>query len=218
MAFLVTLVSYEMHLLYSIIIAILIFILSFILSFLGVIENQFSIIFDNVENASNTLDDKGKIITEEQLILFKVDVQDPPIYIKNNIIDFNCVFFNRMYRKKIEIFNKSNTANKIEINVPKTFAKFLEISPSTIFIQAKDSQIVNIKFIPTMEMLVDLSYFSSLQEGFLNCATLFLPIEIQVILFLFNVFLYLFIQIKYNEFVINLSSIFNPIFSKLLIM
>ena len=157
----------------------------FIFSFLGVIENQFSITFDNVENASNTLDDKGKIITKEQLILFKVDVQEPPIYIKNNIIDFNCVFFNRMYRKKIEIFNKSNTANKIEINVPKIFSKFVEISPSIIFIQAKDSQIINIKFFPNVEMLGNLSYFSSLQEGFSDCATLFLPIEIQVISFIY---------------------------------
>ena len=131
------------------------------------------------------LDDKGKIITKEQLILFKVNVQDPSIYIKDNIIDFNCVFFNRMYRKKIEIFNKSNTANKIEMKMPKIFEKFVEISPSTIFIQAKDSQVINIKFIPTIEMLVNLSYFSCLQERFTDCAALFLPIEIQVIFIYF---------------------------------
>ena len=156
------------------------------------IETQFSIIFDNVENASNTLDDKGKIITKEQLILFKVEVQDSLIYIKNNIIDFNCVFYNRIYRKKIEIFNRSNTTNKIEINVSKIFSKFIEISPSTIFIQPKDSNIINIKLIPTEEMLINLAYFSVLKEGFLNCATLFIPIEIQV--FISSLFLPLFLS------------------------
>lgn len=144
------------------------------------IEVQYSVIFDNVENAPNTLDDKGKIITKEQLILLKVEVQQLPIYVIYDIIDFNCVFFNRIYRKKIEIFNRSNTTNKIEIIVPKIFSKFIEISPSTIFIQPKDSNIVNIKLIPTEEMLINLAYFSVLKEGFMNCATLHIPIEIQV--------------------------------------
>ena len=121
------------------------------------------------------------MITKEQLVLFKVDVQEPPIYIRNNTIDFNCVFFNRMYRKKIEIFNRSNTANKIEINVPKMFSKYVEISPATIFIQAKDSQIINVKLIPSADMLINLSYFSALLTGFANCASLCIPIEIQVI-------------------------------------
>ena len=128
----------------------------------------------------------------EQLVTFRVEVEDIPIYINENIIDFRCVLYDRIYRKKIEIFNRSKTTCKIDFKIPKIFSKYIEISPENVFVQARDSQVVNIKMSPSVSMMEDLAYFSVLLEGFSNSATLSLPIDIQVFLFHLRLFCFIF--------------------------
>ena len=148
--------------------------------FLGILEFQYSVEFENVENSTKTLDEDNTIVTKEQLISFRVEVEELPIYVKEKIIDFRCTLFDRIYRKKIEIFNRSRTACKIDIRVPKIFLKYIDIFPSTVFIQGLDSQLINIKLTPSILMLKKLAYFSLITPGFLNCASMSFPIEIQV--------------------------------------
>jgi hypothetical protein len=167
--------------------------LSFFVSFtllhflIGILEFQFSVVFENVDNSTKSVDEKGKLIMREQLVTFRVEVEDIPIYVNENIIDFRCILYDRIYRKKIEIFNRSKTTCKIDFKIPKIFSKYIEISPENVFVQARDSQVVNIKMSPSVSMMADLAYFSVLLEGFTNSASLSLPIDIQVsLLFLFS--------------------------------
>lgn len=112
-----------------------------------------------MKNSTKTLDEDNKIITKEQLISLRVEVEELPIYVKEKVIDFRCTLFDRIYRKKIEIFNRSRTACKIDIRVPKMFLKFIDIFPSTVFIQGLDSQLINIKFTPSISMLKKIGLF-----------------------------------------------------------
>jgi hypothetical protein len=165
---------------------------------IGILEFQFSVVFENVDNSSKSVDEKGKLIMREQLVTFRVEVEDIPIYVNENIIDFRCILYDRIYRKKIEIFNRSKTTCKIDFKIPKIFSKYIEISPENVFVQARDSQVVNIKMSPSVSMMEDLAYFSVLLEGFSNSASLSLPIDIQV--FLSFIFYFLFFILFGNFF------------------
>ena len=125
-------------------------------------------------------DPEGNLIFKEQIITVRVEVEELPIYVKDKIIDLKCTLFNRTYRKKVEIFNRSKTACKVDIKVPQIFLKFIEVSPTMVFVQANGSQTINIKITPTLNMLKELYFFSILKEDFINTATMLLPIEIKV--------------------------------------
>ena len=127
-----------------------------------------------------TVDDKGKLITKEQLLTVRVEVEELPIYVKEKIIDFKCTLFDRTYRKKLEIFNRSRTACKVDIAIPLIFMKYIETSPAMVIIQGNDSQTINIKFIPTILMMKKLAFYSILKEDFMNCAVMSCPIEIKI--------------------------------------
>ena len=151
-----------------------------IIHFIGIIEYQFSVTFDNVEVSMATTDEKGNLILKEQLITIRVEVEELPIYVKNKIVDMSCTLFDRTYRKKIEIFNRSSTVCKVEIKIPKIFSQFVDINPMMMYVQAKGSHIINIKITPTLLMLKKLIYYSSLKEDFINSAMFSLPIEMKV--------------------------------------
>lgn len=157
---------------------------------IGIIEYQFAITFDNVQNNLRTKDEHNRIITREQLITIRVQVEDLPVHVKEKIVDLNCISYDRIFRKKIEIFNESNNVCKIMIKIANLFLNFVEISPSDFFIQAKGSQYVNIKITPTVLMLKKLSYFSVVNKDYFNCAFINLPIEIQVCSFSFFYFFF----------------------------
>ena len=151
-----------------------------IIHFIGIIEYQYSITFDNVELSMATTDEKGNLILKEQLITVRVEVEELPIYVKNKIVDMSCTLFDRTYRKKIEIFNRSSTVCKVEIKIPKIFSKFVDINPMMMYVQANGSHIMNIKITPTLLMLKKLIYYSSLKDDFINSAMFSLPIEMKV--------------------------------------
>lgn len=117
------------------------------------------------------------------MITIRVLVEELPIYVKEKDIDMKCIFYNKIYRKKIEIFNRSKSACKINIKIPYIFSKYIEISPLMVIIPGESSQSVNIKIMPVLNILKKIAYFSILNEEFLNCALFNLPIEIRVILF-----------------------------------
>ena len=127
-----------------------------------------------------TTDEKGNLILKEQLITIRVEVEELPIYVKNKIVDMSCTLFDRTYRKKIEIFNRSSTVCKVEIKIPKIFSKFVDINPMMMYVQANGSHIMNIKITPTLLMLKKLIYYSSLKDDFINSAMFSLPIEMKV--------------------------------------
>ena len=125
-------------------------------------------------------DDNGNLILKEQLITIRVEVEELPIYTKDKIIDMRCTLFDRTYRKKIEIFNRSSIACKVEVKISKMFLKFIDINPTTIYVQGEGSQTINIKMTPTLIMLKKLQYYSLLKKDFINSAVMSCPIELKV--------------------------------------
>jgi hypothetical protein len=148
---------------------------------LGILEREFVVKFHQVDESMKSVDEKGILVTKEQFIRVKVECEELPIYIEDNIIDLKCCLYNRIYRKKLLIHNRGKIAYRLTIKVPQKFSKFIEVGPSVFFVQSKSSQYINIKFTPTVEILEKLAYFTLPNETFPDAALVTLPIEIQVI-------------------------------------
>jgi Abnormal spindle-like microcephaly-assoc'd, ASPM-SPD-2-Hydin len=107
-------------------------------------------------------------------------VDELPIYPVEETLDLNSVLYGRIYRKRLELCNRTRAACKVTIKVASLFSKYVEVNPSMVFVQAKAVQIVNLKFTPTPDITKRLSYFSVPFEDFANAAALRIPIEIEM--------------------------------------
>lgn len=148
---------------------------------LGSLERTFVVKFHSVDESANSVDEQGQLVTKEQYIKVKVQCEEVPIYIEDNIIDLKCCLHQRIYRKKLLIHNRGKIAYRLNIKVPKQFRSFIEVGPSVFFVQSNASQSINIKFTPTTEILEQLSFYTLRNEIFPNAALITLPIEIQVV-------------------------------------
>jgi hypothetical protein len=106
--------------------------------------------------------------------------QDVPIYLPDDVVDMRCTLYDRIYRKRLEIRNRGKAAYRVNIKVHPLFSKYIEVNPVMLFVQAKASQVVNIKFAPTVDIMQKLAHFSVPFEQFTDAATLTIPVEIQV--------------------------------------
>ena len=147
----------------------------------GIIECQMAIIFDNIEeNNDKYIDKQGRLIYREQLVTLRANVEELPIYPIEEVIDFKCTLFQRIYRKKLELCNRSTTACKVTIKIAPLFEKYIEVNPNIVFVQGDSIQAINLKFSPNLSMLKTLAYFTLPYEEYENAALLQFPIEIQV--------------------------------------
>ena len=64
--------------------------------------------------------------------------------------------------------------------MPPLFAKYVSVNPQMLFVQAKTSQAVNLKFEPIPNITKKLAYFSVPFEEFDNAALVQIPIEVQM--------------------------------------
>jgi hypothetical protein len=146
----------------------------------GPIEIKFSVFFTSVRNSAMTTDEEGNLITKEQQFVCRVFGEELPIYPAIETMDLKCILHGRIYRKRLELCNRGKAAVRVNFKIAPQFTKYVEVNPDMLFVQGLASQVVNVKFTPTADMLNKVAYFSCLHEGFTNAALLNFPIEIQV--------------------------------------
>lgn len=147
----------------------------------GPIEKKYSLIFAGVKNSDKTVDEHGELITKEQIVTIRVNAKKVPIYVAEEIVDMRCTLHGRIYRKRLELRNRSKTAYRVNINIPSPYNKYIEVNPDMCFVQGTSSQIINVKFTPNVDILRRCAHFSVLHEDFQDAARVSIPIEIQVV-------------------------------------
>lgn len=148
---------------------------------IGSLEAIFSIIFNKVKNSAKSVDEKGELITKEQLVTVKVFADKVPIYIADEVVDMRTCLFGRIYRKAFELRNRSRTPYRVNIKIKPPFHNFIEVNPQMAFVQAGGSQLMNVKFSPTQELVTKGAYFSLPFDDFKESALMNIPIEISVV-------------------------------------
>lgn len=147
----------------------------------GSIEQQFRLKFAKVEDNAMSVDDIGQLVKKEQDVTVSVSGEEVPIYVAEETMDLKCTLYDRIYRSKVLLKNRAKQAYRVSIKVSHAFSKYVEVNPTMLFVQAKSSQSVNVKFTPTVDMLSKISYFTCPYESFRDAALAVLPIEIQVV-------------------------------------
>lgn len=148
---------------------------------IGPIQQKFSVVFDGVDESFGTVDDLGELVKKEQVVVTTTIGEEVPIYMAEEVMDFRCTMFDRIYRKKIVVKNRAKAAYRVLVRVAQKFSKYVEVTPNMFFVQAKSSQSINLKFTPLSDMISTLSYFSLPYESFDNSAFLTLPIELEAV-------------------------------------
>jgi hypothetical protein len=148
---------------------------------LGQLEQKFLVIFEDVREVMESVDDLGQLVKREQMVVARTFGDEVPIYVAEEVMDLQCTLFDRIYRKKIVLKNRAKSAYRVIVKVAPMFASFVEVNPTMFFVQAKSSQSMNIKFAPTAEMLTKAAHFTLPYEEFQTAALSSLPIEIQVV-------------------------------------
>eukprot|EP00597_Dinobryon_sp_UTEXLB2267_P012124 CAMPEP_0170113434 /NCGR_PEP_ID=MMETSP0020_2-20130122/9888_1 /TAXON_ID=98059 /ORGANISM="Dinobryon sp., Strain UTEXLB2267" /LENGTH=1783 /DNA_ID=CAMNT_0010339793 /DNA_START=13 /DNA_END=5360 /DNA_ORIENTATION=- len=146
----------------------------------GLIEQKFSVKFNEVEDSAMTVDDLGEPVMKEQFVTVTVIGEEVPIYVAEETMDLKCTLYDRIYRKKITLKNRAKQAYKVSITVAAAYAKYVEVNPTILFVQAKSSQNVNVKFTPAVDMLSKVGYFTCPYEAYTDAALTVIPVEIRV--------------------------------------
>jgi Abnormal spindle-like microcephaly-assoc'd, ASPM-SPD-2-Hydin/Flagellar-associated PapD-like len=107
-------------------------------------------------------------------------VDELPVYPVYETLDLKTVLFGRIYRKHLDLANRSKTACKVTIKIPPLFARYVSVNPQMLFVQAGTTQTVNLKFEPIPNIVKKLAYFSVPFPAFANAAALQIPIEVQM--------------------------------------
>ena len=148
---------------------------------IGQIEQKFSVVFEGVDESFGSINDLGELVMREQTITTTTCGEEVPVYMAEEVMDFKCVLFDRIYRKKIVVKNRAKAAYRVVVKVSPKFQKYVEVTPSMFFVQAKSYQSINIKFTPTSDMISKLSYFLLPYESFEQAALISLPIELEAV-------------------------------------
>ncbi len=147
---------------------------------LGQQSRKYLVRFDEVKDKDYSLDEAGIPVTQKQLVDLSVNGEDLPVYLASDNIDLKCVAHNRLYRTRFELRNRGKSSYRVDVNIPTPMNKFLETSPNSVYVQAGGSQIVNIKFLPSIDLIQSLTYFTLPVGEFENTSKMSLPIEIKV--------------------------------------
>jgi len=148
---------------------------------LGEIIQKFIVIFESVDEIMLTKDDIGVVVKKEQMVTARVFVEEVPIYIAEDIMDFRCTLYQRIYRKKVIVRNRGKSAYRIIIKIASRFSSYVEVNPNMFFVQAKSTQSMNICFTPTVDMLSKIAHFVLPYDEYQDAALISLPIEVQVV-------------------------------------
>lgn len=147
----------------------------------GVIENQYLITFLDVDERQKSVDSKGNAVLKRNMVDVKCDAQELPIYLAESDVDFKCTLFNRIYRKKFDLYSRGGTTTTVNIKIPPPYSDFIEVSPTTSYVQSGGKQSINVKFTPNESILHKLPYYCRLYELLDSAAKIALPVEIQVV-------------------------------------
>lgn len=148
---------------------------------LGQMEQRFLVVFEEVAEVMESVDDLGQLVKKEQVVVARTFGDEVPIYVAQEVMDLQCTVFDRIYRKKIVLKNRAKSAYRVIVKVSPLFSAFVEVNPTMFFVQAKSSQSMNVKFAPTAELLSKVAHFTLPYEDFQLAALASLPIEIQVV-------------------------------------
>jgi hypothetical protein len=146
----------------------------------GEFMEEFFVEFDGVLDSDGTVDAEGKLITRHQSVTLKVKGEQVPIYLEDVDVNMKCTLFGRIYRQRLEVKNRGGISYRLNISVPSPLNKYVEINPVMLFVQAKDSQSINIKFSPTADLIQDCAQFALLYEQFTSAALMAIPVKLDV--------------------------------------
>lgn len=147
---------------------------------IGMITKLFKVTFYDVDEALMTEDENHELIKRQQFIEVRVFVQELPVFVDQEVIDIKCLLYQRIYRQKVLIRNRGKISYRVNIKVPSYLQDYIEINPAMFFIQANDSQHINVKFVPNLNLFHHLPYYISPNENFHQGGLITLPIQLQV--------------------------------------
>lgn len=147
---------------------------------IGYFERRFRIRFDNVDESQETVDDLGALVRKEQTVDVRVEVLELPIYVEEETVDLKCTFYDRIYRRKLNLHNRGNIAYRVTLKVAKRYQGYVDVQPTVFFVQANAFQSMNIKFTPTTAMMRRLAHFFVPDPVYPSAGLFALPVEIQV--------------------------------------
>jgi hypothetical protein len=147
---------------------------------LGEHIQKFQITFQDLDLRLKSIDPTGRYVTHTNEIFTSCYGQELPIYLPIETIDMKCTLYDRIYRKRFEISNRSSNTYVVNIKIPYPLNKYLEVNPTTVYVQPNLSQVVNLKFDPKESLVEDMNYFSLSYGDFQDAASLLIPFEIQV--------------------------------------
>lgn len=147
----------------------------------GTAQQDFVVTFHQVDESMQTVDGNNKLIKKQVDVSVEVVSDDVPIYVAEEVLDLNCTMFDRIYRTRVELKSRAKAAYRIDLKVPTPMNQYIEVNPAMLFVQAGGSQIINVKFTPTLKMLSDLKHMTMAHEQFTNAVKFAIPIEIKVV-------------------------------------
>lgn len=148
----------------------------------GLVSEVFSVIFDDIREIDLNADQGGLTqLQREQRIVVSFAAENIPVYVAEVIADLKCTLYGRIYRRRVELRNRSGLSCKVTVKIPAPLHKYVELTPSTAFVQGGGSQILNLKFAPVPDLLQDMIHYTVLREGFANAALIALPIELKIV-------------------------------------
>jgi len=147
----------------------------------GPIEQDFNVVFTEVKDADKSVNDEGELVTREQRLTVRVKGDKLAIFLNDETVDLRTCLHDRVYRKRLEVRNRAKTAYRVNVKIPSLFKGLVEVSPEMMFVQARSSQFLNVKFAPSADMLNRIGHFCMLKDGFLDAALVSLPIELEVV-------------------------------------
>lgn len=68
-----------------------------------------------------------------------------PIYLKEDSLDLQCIFLNRLYRSSFHFCSRSTHTHQLTMNVPKGLKKVIEFIPKVAYIQPGETMAVQVK-------------------------------------------------------------------------
>ena len=149
----------------------------------GELEQICKIFFSGVRDVDKTAPQDGVAAQGEQQFSITALAQELPIYAGEEVVDLKCTLFDRIYRTRVELRNRANSAYKVAVRLAPFLQPYVELSPATVFVQAGGSQTLGLKFTPTRKMVRELAHYTVTHEGFENAIKVALPLEIRVCAF-----------------------------------
>lgn len=148
----------------------------------GGVREEFSVIFDDVRDVDLSTDQEGlPPLQQEQRVVVHFTAEDIPVYVAEEVADLKCTLYGRIYRRRVELRNRSGVSCKVTLKVPSPLNKYVELTPTMVFVQGGGSQSLNLKFTPTPELLTDMVHYTVLRQGFVGAALVTLPVELKIV-------------------------------------